>query len=146
MEIPSHRKRRIIVIIESDNKFLVHKTAGKWSFIDSFIDWPIDKPRLRPVHMASWMFLNCMNGLIDDYKSIKKKFTNSKKFISPSNYIIYHLQIDIKDALTYYNRQRKFFGKHIPKLEFHDPMSIKNFEPGKYLGSSIEAFGCLHTI
>ena len=146
MQIPSHKKRRIIIILESNGKFLVHKKSGKWSFPDTYLDWPIDKPRIRPLHMGSWMVLNLFNGLIDEYKIMKKKFTNFKKYISPSNYMIYHIQYDLENALHSYNLQRKFYGKQIPKLELHDPMEIKNFEPGKYLGSSIEAFGCLHTI
>lgn len=141
--VVTQKKRRVIVIVEHEGKLLVHKANNKWTFPDSQFDYPIDKPKIRPIHMAAWMILQLFNGLLDDYKTLKKKFLEAKKYISPSNYLIYHVQLNTTEALLYYNKQRKFFKKKIQKLEMHNIQELKNFEPGKYLGSTIESYGCV---
>lgn len=144
--VPLGKKRRIIVIVQCKDKVLVHKKNRKWSFIDSEHDWPIDKPRTRPINMASFMILNSFLGLLDDYKELKKVFVNNKKYISPNDYFVYHIKIDnLDEVIPFYDRQRKFLAD-LPRMELHDIKNFKQLEQGKYEGATIEAFGSVPDI
>lgn len=141
------KKRRVIVIIESNNKLLVHKKHEKWSFPDSFLDWPLDKRQQRPIAMATWMLKNTFHGLLDKFDEIKKLFKNKCRIVSPSDYYVYYVKVEnIEESLKFYNLQRKFLGPEVAKLELHDYEKFYDREHGLYLGSSIEAFGCLPSI
>ena len=84
---------------------------------------------------------------ITDNDEIKKLFKNKCRIVSPSDYYVYYVKVEnIEESLKFYNLQRKFLGPEVAKLELHDYEKFYDREHGLYLGSSIEAFGCLPSI
>jgi len=147
MEIPSVKRRKIVVIALSPTKTSVmvkQDAKKKWNIPDSHLDWEIGRRKKNPTLLASDLLKDFTLSLLGELKTIRNNTKlHSKRFMLPSGGFSFVIEssaaFDINKAVENANLVRKHLDLK-EKIEMHsiklicDPKSHS-----KYGNTTIEA-------